>query len=527
MMIVLMGFMGAGKTTVGYLLAEKLGLPFIDVDARIERSEQRTVRQIFDDDGEATFRQLEHCAVLEILAGPDAVVALGGGAAEHAGTRLALEGAIVVYLEVDFEEAILRVGADANRPMISVPGVREIYARRLPIYRSVSTLCVSTGGRSPEAVAREILEAVVAPDAVPSGTRSVLLTPMGRVYQVHIGDGLVANFGQLLPTLHGAERAFVISSAGDLQLASEVARSLEHHGLQSSVFTVPEGVNCKTIEVANQLFLQLAAGNAHCDDVVVGLGDDSLCYLAGFVAATFNRGVKLALVPTTLLGQVDLAIGGENGLDLPQGSNLVGAVYQPIVVVDDVALADARRSAGFLSGIAKILNYGFVADESLLEVLEGRASEILAGDLHLLQDIVARSVEIKARIVTADRPEHGGRIDLDYGHAFAHPFEQLLEFHADRHGQAVALGMMAAAHLSFRQGRIGSELVDLHRKLLSLYGLPTSGEFSLPALRQIWMQCKKCRSGVRFVVLNGIGRPEGGVLVSEELLQEVLSDLAR
>ncbi len=158
MMIVLMGFMGAGKTTVGYLLAEKLGLPFIDVDARIERSEQRTVRQIFDDDGEATFRQLEHCAVLEILAGPDAVVALGGGAAEHAGTRLALEGAIVVYLEVDFEEAILRVGADANRPMISVPGVREIYARRLPIYRSVSTLCVSTGGRPPEAVAREILE---------------------------------------------------------------------------------------------------------------------------------------------------------------------------------------------------------------------------------------------------------------------------------------------------------------------------------------------------------------------------------
>ncbi|NNN16009.1 MAG: bifunctional shikimate kinase/3-dehydroquinate synthase [Acidimicrobiaceae bacterium] len=525
-MIVLMGFMGAGKTTVGYLLAEKLGLPFIDVDARIERSEQRTVRQIFDDDGEATFRQLEHCAVLEILAGPDAVVALGGGAVEHAGTRLALEGAIVVYLEVDFEEAILRIGADVNRPMISVPGVREIYARRLPIYRSVSTLCVSTGGRSPEAVAKEILEAVVAPDAVPSGTRSVLITPMGGVHQVHIGDGLTGNFAQLLPTLRGAERVFVITSPADLLLASEVAWSLELKGLRSSVFTVPEGVDCKTLEIANQVFLQLAEGNANCDDVVVGLGDDSLCYLVGFVAATFNRGVKLALIPTTLLGQVDLAIGGKNGVNLAQGSDLVGAIYQPIVVVDDVALANARRSDGFLSGIAEVLKYAFIADESLLGVLEENASEILAGDVDLLREVVTRSVEIKAQVVTADQREHGAQINLDYGHAFAHAFEHLLEFRADRHGEALALGMMAAAHLSLRQGRIGNDLLDLHRKLLSLYGLPMSGEFSLPAMRQTWVRYRKYRNGVRFVVLNGIGRPEGGVFVSDELLQTVLSDLA-
>ncbi len=525
-MIVLIGFMGAGKTTVGYLLAEKLGVPFVDIDILIERKEKRSVREIFDAEGEASFRQLEHRAVVEILAGPDAVVALGGGAAEHAGTRLALKGAVVVYLEVDYEEAVLRIGHDAYRPMMSMPDVRGIYGRRLPLYRSVSTLRISTDGRRPEAIVMDIIEAVVAPETVPAGARSVLVAPMGGAHHVHIGSGLMRSFAELLPALHGAENVFLISSPSDFTLAEEIASGLGRVGLSSSIFTVPEGADCKTFEVAHQVALHLAQGNAHRDDLVVGLGDDSLCYLVGFVAATFNRGIKLALIPTTLLGQVDLAIGGKNAINLPQGSNLVGTIYQPIVVVNDVSLADSRRFNGFRSGIAEALKHAFIADESLLRLLGEQADKILGGDIGLLADVVTRSVEIKAQIVAADEREQGERIYLNYGHTFAHAFENLLEAGPDRHGEAVSLGMMAAAHLAFEQGRIGSDLVELHRRVLNLYGLPTSAKFPLPEMHQAWLHDKKYRGGVRFVVLNGIGRPEGGVAVSNEVLGAVLADLA-
>jgi shikimate kinase len=156
--IVLVGFMGAGKTTVGHLLAGKLGLPFVDSDLVIEQRARRPVRQIFDDDGEAAFRDLEHRVVADLLGGPDAVLALGGGAAEHPVTRDLLKSAQVVYLHVGYAEAMLRVAGDTYRPMLARPGVEALHERRLAVYEDVATLTVATDGRPPEEVCLNIVE---------------------------------------------------------------------------------------------------------------------------------------------------------------------------------------------------------------------------------------------------------------------------------------------------------------------------------------------------------------------------------
>jgi len=199
LLIVLMGFMGAGKTTIGYLLAEKLGLPFVDVDILIEHRTRRRVVDIFAEDGEAAFRRMEHETIVETLSGPAAVVALGGGAVEHPGTRQALDSVTGVHLEVSYEEALLRIGRDDLRPMMQRPDIGEIYRRRLPVYHGAAKLAVRTDGRRPEDIVLGLLELLVAPRSVPPGSRSVLVAPMGGAHQVHIGAGIATDLAALLP----------------------------------------------------------------------------------------------------------------------------------------------------------------------------------------------------------------------------------------------------------------------------------------------------------------------------------------
>jgi 3-dehydroquinate synthase/shikimate kinase/3-dehydroquinate synthase len=462
-MIVLIGFMGAGKTTVGHLLAERLGLPFMDTDLVIEQRTGRSVRDIFGTDGEPAFRQLEHTVTAELLAGPDAVLALGGGAVLHPETQRALGGHQVVYLKVGYDESMLRVAHDEYRPLLRDPDLEGIFQRRLASYHAVATLTVVTDGRRPEAVCLDVLARLAEVPGVPAGTVTVLVSCTGGTYNVHIGPGLLADADRLLPALPRARTAVLLASAADQETAAGVSRALQRRGLAVSLLGVPDGQRHKNLATVARVAEDLAGLAVHKDDLIVGVGGEVLCDIAGFVASTYNRGMPLALFPTTLLAQADAAVGGKASLNLPQGRNLVGTVHQPVAVVADVAEAAGQPDREYQAGLAEIVKHALIS----------------GGDL-----------------VPADD------------------------------GSAVALGMMAAAYLARRQGRIGDDLVGLHRRLLAAMQLPVSGQFGLAGLHEAWLRDKKYQDGPRFVVLNGLGRPEAGVPAGEDSLAAVLADLA-
>jgi shikimate kinase / 3-dehydroquinate synthase len=491
----------------------------------IEQRSGRAVRDIFDAEGEPFFRSLEHEVVASLLAGPDAVLALGGGAAEHPATRSLLQSASVVYLRVGYAEAMLRVAGDAYRPLLARPGLEELYARRLSVYESVASLSVATDGRRPEAVAAEVLSRLSAVAGVPSGASTVLVSCTGGTYNVHVGTGLLEATGRLLPSLPYARTAAVLAGPADDYASSAVAAALGSSGLEPRLVPVPDTQGAKNLGTVAAVADSLADIAVHKDDLIVGVGGEVVCDLAGFVASTYNRGMPLALVPTTLAAQADASIGGKASLNLLQGRNLVGTVHQPIAVIADVSVA-AASSAEYAAGLAELVKHALISGEDLVSVLRAHAGALRCRDVAALAEVVARSVAVKARIVSGDEREQGDRLFLNYGHTFAHAIEQVSGPDVTDDGQSVSLGIMAAAYLARRQGRIDQDLVGLHRSLLSSLGLPVSGSFDSGALGEAWQRDKKYRGSMRFVVLNGLGRPQAGVPADEATLAAVLDDLA-
>jgi shikimate kinase / 3-dehydroquinate synthase len=526
MVAVLVGFMGAGKTTVGHIIAERLGQPFVDSDVLIEQRLGRSVRDIFMTEGEAYFRELEHRTVAELVRGQEAVVALGGGAVEDPRTRAVLRNARVIYLRVGYAEAMARVGGDEYRPMLHRADLDDVFKRRLPIYEDLSALTIDTDGRRPEALAREALTGLTRLPSLPPGSSSVFVTPVGGSYYAHIGAGLTDQVDSLLPELPEVERAMVIHAGQDEHVAARVADRLAVAGIPAHHVAVSDTEAAKTFRTAEYLADALADHAMHKDDLIVAVGGEAACDVAGFVAATYNRGTRLCLVPTTLVGQADSAVGGKNAINLGRGRNLVGTIHQPVAVISDIEVACGNAGRGFKAGLAEIAKHALISPSDLLPHLRATVGPIVAHDLAAVGSAATRSVEIKADIVSRDEREQGDRLFLNYGHTFAHAIDQVRGVTADDQGEAVALGMMAAAYLAFRQGRIPADVVEQHERIIAGLGLPVRGEFKLHDMTQAWMRDKKYKHGIRFVVLNELGRPESGVTADEATLDAVLADLA-
>jgi shikimate kinase/3-dehydroquinate synthase len=525
-LIVLVGFMGSGKTTVGRLLAARVGLPFIDTDTEITGRTGSSIKEIFDRRGEPGFREIERDVVLDALRGDDAVVALGGGALGDPAIRDALRGSRVFHLRVGFGEAMRRVGSDGDRPMLTAADPHALFKDRRVGYETSSEAGVDTDGRSPQEVASDIAARVTGHLPGGNGVRTVVVPLAERSYEVYVGPGLVKRMSTLLPDLEGAEKAFVVTHESLRPLGRDVVEALSSRGLSTTVLTVPEGEEAKSLEVAGVLYRQLSDAAAHRHDVLVGVGGGVITDVAGFVASTYARGMPLIHVPTTLLGQVDAAVGGKTALNLPRGKNLIGTFYQPRAVMCDVDLLATCPVEEIRSGMAEVAKYGFIADSDLLAYVESNGRRVYECDVDVLVETVSRSVAIKASIVAADEREAGERAILNYGHTFAHAIEHAAGFGRIRHGEAVSIGMMAAAHLAHELGRITDEVVEVQRRVLSSLDLPVSARLSMDELERGWALDKKQLRGVRFVLLSDLGKPEAGVEAPRELIARALERLA-
>jgi 3-dehydroquinate synthase len=331
----------------------------------------------------------------------------------------------------------------------------------------------------------------------------------GRSYEVVIGSEVIERAGELLPDLPGASVAFIVSDRTVADLWFEpLAESLRGRGFSVVPLTVPNGEDAKTLQVYGTLLHQLATQEAHRDDVVVALGGGSIGDLAGFVASTYMRGVPFVQIPTTLTAQVDAAVGGKTALNLPEGKNLVGTFAQPVGVLADVGVLRTLSDRDYRSGLAEVVKYGLTLDPELLYSLESDPGPVLQRDPAALEVLVARCVDCKARTVAGDERDTAGRLVLNYGHTLGHALERLDAFAGRSHGEAIAVGMVFAARLAEARNLSEPGLAVRTIRLLSSLGLETDG--ALPPTRDIeaaFRLDKKFKEGVRFVLLEDVGRP--------------------
>jgi 3-dehydroquinate synthase len=318
-------------------------------------------------------------------------------------------------------------------------------------------------------------------------------------YEVVIGPGAQAELGLVLA---GTPKAVVVHAAPLAALAGAAVETLQSAGVAAEALVVPDGEAAKSAQVAAGLWDELGRLGLTRSDAVVGLGGGAVTDLAGFVAATWLRGVRVVQVPTSVLGMVDAAVGGKTGIDTAAGKNLVGAFHPPVAVLADTDALAGLPDAEFRSGLAEVVKCGFIADGTILDLLTadptGRPDT---------EELIERAVQVKADAVGEDLYDVGRREFLNYGHTLGHAIERVEDF-GWRHGEAVATGMVFAAELAAQAGLLSRADVERHRTLIGAMGLPTSYSGDWARLQAVMKVDKKARgASLRFVVLDGLGKP--------------------
>jgi len=347
-----------------------------------------------------------------------------------------------------------------------------------------------------------------------------------RPYDVVVGTGIAGELpGMLGP---GVRTVAVIHPAGLPGLARPACAALEEAGYQVVPLPVPDGEQAKTIEVAAGLWSELGRHGVTRSDAIVGVGGGATTDLAGFVAATWLRGVRVALVPTTLLAMVDAAVGGKTGINTPEGKNLVGAFHPPVGVLCDLAALETVPREDYVAGLAEIIKGGFIADPEILRLIESDPAGAVTPHGAHTRELIERKIRVKAEVVGADLRESGLREILNYGHTLGHAIERAEDYRI-RHGEAVAIGLVYAAELARLDGRAGRDLVDRTRSILESVGLPTTyRRDAWPAVREHMRVDKKARGAtLRFVVLDGIAKASRLENPPEELLEAAYREVAR
>ena len=497
--IVLVGFMGAGKSTGARSLAAELGGQALDSDREIEARLGEPIESYFDRHGEEAFREQEESVVCELLARDDApVIALGGGAVQSERVREALTRHTVVHLEIDPDDAWRRASGK-GRPLARDPGRFEsLWRDRRALYESVSDVVIPPADRD---ALRRALPFVLALRDAPSGTRLVWAAAESGDYPVFLGRGLIeAGF---FPPLSG--RRFVVTD-------ENVARVQRVAG-DERIVMMP-GEDHKTIHGAEHVLRSLAQSRAERGDLVVAVGGGVVGDMAGFCAAVYQRGMRHAQVPTTLVAQVDSAYGGKTGVDLPEGKNYVGAYHQPSAVLCDPAALDTLPAEETAAGYVEVVKTALIAGGALwARVRQG--GEVGGPD-------IMGCLRTKLAVVAQDERDGGRRQVLNLGHTVGHAIEAATAYARYRHGEAVGIGLLAALRLSDRDA-LRSEASDL----LAARGLPLkfSGASVDDVLALIERDKKRAAGRVPFVLVEAPGEVTPGHDVDADALRAAVEEV--
>ena len=513
--LVFVGFMGAGKSTA-LAAAADAGLETADADDLLEAELGMPIARFFAEHGEAEFRRREEELVAGLLerAGTGDAIALGGGAVASARVQEALRRHAVAWLRVGEEEAWER-SAGPDRPLTADRArFSELHAQREPIYASLAD-AVLGGNR---ATLERALPALLALRELP-GARLAWATSASGQYPAFVGRGLLGMEPLGRAARHGAAglagRPFCVTDEAVAGLYGDALEPL------AARVEVPPGEEAKTLAEAERVMRELARAGMTRSDHVVALGGGVVGDLAGFCAASYQRGVPVVQVPTTLVAQVDSAYGGKTGVDIPEAKNYVGAYHQPSAVIADTGTLDTLPAAELAAGFAEVVKTALIAGGGLWEQVRG------LGDLdpRRLDDVIFACALTKLEVVAADERDAGGRAALNLGHTVGHAIEQATSYGRYRHGEAVGLGLLAALRLSG-----AGELRDEVAGLLDRHGLPVALDPGVDidaVIAAVERDKKRDAEGVGFVVCERPGQLRLGARVDADSLRGAVEELQR
>lgn len=533
--IVLVGLMGAGKTSIGRRLAARLGLPFRDADQEIELAAGCTIPELFARYGESAFRDGERRVIRRLLADDPMVLAYGGGAFMDSQTRaVTRDEAVSVWLRCSLPTLVRRVASRDNRPLLNgvdrEETLRNLMQVRNPIYAEAD-LIVDCGDEHPDYTTTTVMHALM--QYKPPRRLHVVLPSSS--YDVVIGENLLARAGALLAPRLPQKRAVVITdtSVADLHL-STLMKGLGETAIEASSIVVNAGEATKNLETYLDVVDRLLEARVERRTAVLALGGGVVGDLAGFAAATTLRGLPFVQIPTTLLSQVDSSVGGKTGVNTRRGKNLVGAFYQPKMVLADTATLATLPPRELRAGYAEIAKAGLIGDAAFFTWCEQHGHGVVTGDREAQAEAIKRACAFKAAVVGDDEREekpNDGRALLNLGHTFGHALEAEYGYTGGLlHGEGVAVGLGLAFKLSARLGyctAADAERVVAH---VASIGLPAdlsmlNRRFSAETLIGHMRRDKKMRDGaLHFVLARGVGQAFTSAAVPPDAVVDLLRD---
>ena len=500
--IVLTGFMGVGKSAVGREVAARLGRPFVDLDDLIEQNAGMSINDIFATKGEDYFRALEMMTLRELAAQRGMVIATGGGALVDAANReMMTRSSLVICLTASVSAIEARVGDAADRPLLAGADKQQrivaLMNERAAAYAEIP-YWIDTSHYTIAQVADEII--ALAESGLGGVLRLPVTLPDGSGYDILLGAGLLTEAPALLQERDLNGNVVIVTDENIApHWSAPLMDAFARANVQATLITLPAGEAHKNLATVSRLYDEFLAAGLDRSGVVMALGGGVIGDMAGFAAATYLRGVRFVQIPTSLLAMVDSSVGGKTGVDLPQGKNLVGAFKQPELVIIDPELLATLPSEEFRNGLGEVIKHGIIEDTRLFAQLEGDGPASL-------ESMIARALRVKIGVVQRDPFERGERAHLNLGHTFGHAIERVSHYEVP-HGQAVGLGLIAAARLAKARGLCVADIPQRIQAVVASVGLPTEISGYDPTDIVAAMSTDKKRKGgrVRFVLPRAIG----------------------
>lgn len=527
MNIILTGMPGSGKTAAGQLLARRTGRPFFDTDSMIAAETKKSIKRIFEEDGESYFRRAERKLCAELSRIKNAVIAVGGGTFLSRDNLLRLSASGIIFtLTCGWEDILRRTqNEEEKRPLFSGKDrndLKKIVRRRIKLYAGFPNR-VETTGLSPEKAAELIHSSLNGKE------RCLSLKVNGRTTPVIIKNGAAGGPAPYIAPFLNEKRIFIVSDTRVCSFYGDRLRNnMENNGWSPSFYILSPGERSKNLTSVKNIYRWLIKEGASRSSLMLAFGGGVVSDTAGFAASSFHRGLRWIVMPTTLLAQVDAGIGGKTGVNMEGGKNQVGTFFFPEMVIVDPVLCATLGRRRLREGLAEVLKCALIQDKRLYDIIRDKGRKILLKDLSLLQEAIVRTAGVKTAVVGRDPYEKGERKYLNLGHTFGHALESWFKHKRLTHGEAVGLGLLCALRMACEMGYLEETSIEETRDILKNLGLPVC-LYGLPVREVISLMAfdKKREAGLTFVVPKKCGFPSLEKNVDQDIIIRAFKEVIR